>query len=193
MADLDNVRSIWKNRTEAAAAAGQLPRSWGAAALAPEADETGMGYEYEGDPDDLRDALEDRDARAVASAEDEEIELVGEDTKLTLTHPKLGFLDIIVPPMTLGRIELFNRYQLEAETEENRLARTSLEDRKGIERMAHRSKVAKQRLLAYAIPDFPMEHYDTMPAKAFVKMMNIVNRMKDEATGDKGRENRPNR
>lgn len=193
MTQEDNVRSIWQKQTEAAAASGQLPRSWGAVALNPGDDDTGMGYGYDGDPDDLKEAIEDRDERAVASAADEEIELMGEDTTLTLNHRRLGFLVIVVPPMTLGRIEMFNRYQLEAEREEDKLARTSLEDKKAIERMAHRSKVAKQRLLAYAIPDFPMECYDDMPAKSFVKMMNIVNRMKDEASGDKGRENRPNR
>lgn len=198
MAELDNVHRIWDRNIQAAAAAGQLPRSWGATALdtsAPET-ETGMGYQYDGDPDDLREALEDRDERAVAEATDEEIDLLGQETVLTFRHPAFpeGILRVTVPPMTLGRIDMFNRLQLEADRMERNLANTSMKDRQ-LPARAAAAKAAKKEMLKFAVPTFPMEHYDTMPARAFVKMMKLLNDMKEEALGgDPGEEgDRPNR
>jgi hypothetical protein len=197
MSELDNVKAIWERRVQHAQQSGQLPRSWGAVALdtSAVADETGMGYGYTGDPDDLREALEDRDERAAAEAEDEEIDLLGEETVLRFRHPAFpdGALRVAVPPMTLGRIDMFNRLQLEAEKMERTLANTSLGDRAIVKRAAD-AKQAKKAMLLFAVPDFPEQFYDDMPAKAFVQMMKVLNGMKDEALGvESGEGGRPNR
>lgn len=197
MAELENVHAIWDRNVKRASEQGQLPRSWGATALdvaTPETD-TGMGYRYDGDPDDLREALEDREERETAEARDEEIDLLGELTVLTFSHPSFpdGVLRLEVPPMTLGRIDMFNRLQLEAERMERTLGKTSLQD-KALPAAVGRSKNAKKAMLLFAVPTFPAHLYDAMPAKAFVKMMKVLNQIKDEALGVEAEEDdRPNR
>lgn len=192
---LDNARRQFGNMVERADHLGVLPSAWREKAVLQMAgqieEETGMGYRYTGDPEDLRMALEDKASdEAAAEAEDEEIELVGQDKIISLRLPSKELLILTVPPMTLGRLEMLNRFQHEAEKTEQQLLATSLEDMRGVERRAQRSKKAKMDLLRFAIPGFPMEHYDNMPARSFSKMMDTINEMKEEAMG--GRRTRPN-